>query len=88
MAQITVIIPNYKGIKFVEGCLSSLYAQVAGTPEFEVLVVDNASGDGSVQLIQEKFPQTRIICLEENTGFCHAVNVGIQNSESPFVLLL
>ena len=88
MTTITVIIPNYKGMKFIENCLSSLYAQVEGTPSYEVLVVDNASGDGSVELIREKFPQTRLICLKENTGFCHAVNVGIQNSDSPFVLLL
>lgn len=88
MAQITVIIPNYKGINFIEECLSSLYAQEEGTPAYEVLVVDNASKDGSVSLIREKFPQTRLICLEENTGFCHAVNVGIRNSDSPFVLLL
>lgn len=88
MTTITVIIPNYKGMKFIENCLSSLYAQAEGTPSYEVLVVDNASGDGSVELIREKFPQTRLICLKENTGFCHAVNVGIQNSDSPFVLLL
>ena len=88
MAEVTVVIPNYKGIKFIENCLASLYAQVDGTPEYEVLVVDNASDDGSVRLIQEKFPQTRLICLEKNTGFCHAVNVGIENSESPYVLLL
>lgn len=88
MTQITVIIPNYKGINFIEACLQSLYAQEEGTPSFEVLVVDNASMDGSVELIREKFPQTRLICLEENTGFCHAVNVGIQESTSPFVLLL
>lgn len=88
MATVTVVIPNYKGIKFLDECLSSLYAQEAGTPEFEVLVVDNASGDGSVELIKERFPQTRLICLEENTGFCHGVNVGIEASEAPYVLLL
>lgn len=88
MTKITVVIPNYHGIKFIEECLGSLYAQEEGTPEYEVLVVDNASKDGSVEVIREKFPKTRLICLEENTGFCHAVNVGIQNSESPYVLLL
>ena len=88
MTTITVIIPNYKGIKFIENCLSSLYEQVEGTPSYEVFVVDNASKDGSVELIREKFPQTRLVCLEENTGFCHAVNVGIENSESLYVLLL
>ena len=88
MAVVTVVIPNYKGIKFIEECLASLYDQAEGTPEYEVLVVDNASDDGSVELIREKFPQTRLICLDSNTGFCHAVNVGIQNSKSPFVFLL
>lgn len=88
MALVTVVIPNYQGIKFIEGCLSSLLSQEEGTPSFEVLVVDNASDDGSAEVIAEKFPEVRLICLEENTGFCHAVNVGIQNSESPYVLLL
>ncbi|MBO4291177.1 MAG: glycosyltransferase family 2 protein [Lachnospiraceae bacterium] len=88
MAEITIIIPNYKGINFIEDCLTSVYDQEKDTPAYEVLVVDNASGDGSVELIREKFPDTRLICLEENTGFCHAVNVGIRESKSPFVLLL
>ena len=88
MTKITVVIPNYKGIKFIEDCLSALCAQEPGTPEYEVLVVDNASADGSVELIRERFPQARLICLSENTGFCHAVNVGIESSESPYVLLL
>ena len=52
------------------------------------MVVDNASKDGSAEVIREKFPKARLICLEENTGFCHAVNIGIQNSESPYILLL
>ena len=66
MAVVTVVIPNYKGIKFIEECLASLYDQAEGTPEYEVLVVDNASDDGSVELIREKFPQTRLICLHQN----------------------
>ncbi len=88
--QVSVIIPNYKGIDYIEGCLSSLYAnaETKDTPAFEVLVVDNASKDGSVALIEEKFPRTKLLLLEENTGFCHAVNVGIQASKAPFVLLL
>lgn len=88
MARITVVIPNYRGIRFIGECLSTLYAQVPGTPEYEVLVVDNASGDGSVELIREQYPQTRLICLSRNTGFCHAVNRGIRESESPYIILL
>ncbi len=88
MTEITVVIPNYKGIRFIRDCLTALYAQDPGTPDYEVVVVDNASGDGSVELIRREFPQVKLICLQENTGFCHAVNVGIQESSAPYVVLL
>lgn len=88
MPEITVVIPNYKGIRFIHDCLSALENQEEGTPEYEILVVDNASKDGSVELIRERHPKVRLICLEENTGFCSGVNLGIQESSSPFVLLL
>lgn len=88
MVKITVVIPNYNGIKYLEDCLCALYNQVEDTPAFEVLVVDNGSTDGSVEMLQNRLPQTKLIRLSENTGFCHAVNVGIQASEGPYVILL
>ncbi len=88
MSKITVVIPNYNGIKYLKTCLESLYAQEDGTPEYDVVIVDNASGDGSIEQAEEFFPQARIIRLKENTGFCHAVNVGMNASEAPYVLLL
>lgn len=88
MSEITVVIPNYNGIKYLKDCLTSLYAQEPDTPEFEVLIVDNASGDGSVEEARSCFPKVRIIRLSENTGFCHAVNVGIRESDSPYIILL
>ena len=88
MAKITVVIPNYNGIKYLKTCLESLYAQEEGTPEYHVLIVDNASGDGSIEQAEELFPQAQIIRLDNNTGFCHAVNVGIQESDSPYIILL
>lgn len=88
MAKITVVIPNYNGIKYLEGCLASLYQQEEGTPDFDVLIVDNASGDGSIEQAEKLFPQVKIIRLQENTGFCHAVNVGIKSSETPYIILL
>lgn len=88
MEKVTVVIPNYNGIKYIKGCLEALYAQKEGTCEFCVLVVDNGSTDGSVELAREYFPQTEWILLPENTGFCHAVNVGIQAAETPYVILL
>lgn len=88
MNKITIVIPNYNGIKFLSDCLSALYSQSQGTPDYSVLVVDNGSVDGSLELLEEKFPQTRVEALPENTGFCHAVNVGIRLSETPYVILL
>lgn len=87
MAEITVIIPNYNGVRFLKGCLEALNAQ-KDCPPYRVLVVDNGSGDGSIDLIRTSFPRTEIIALPENTGFCHAVNVGIRAAETPYVLLL
>lgn len=88
MEKVTVVIPNYNGIRFLEECLNALYRQEEDTPSFLVLVVDNGSSDGSLELLREKFPQTEVIPLSENTGFCYGVNVGIQHSRTPYVILL
>ena len=82
----TVVIPNYNGIKYIEACLESLYS---GTEKnIDVIVVDNASTDGSLELIKERFPDVRLIENSENTGFCSAVNQGIKASNTPYVILL
>lgn len=88
MNKITVVIPNYNGIKYLKGCLESLYAQESDTTPFQVIVVDNASNDGSVEQAELLFPDVRIIRLKKNTGFCHAVNVGIRESDTPYIILL
>lgn len=86
MAKSTIVIPNYNGIKYIEDCLESLYAGT--TTDIDVIVVDNASKDGSLELIKEKFPQVRLIENQENTGFDKAVNQGITESNTPYVILL
>lgn len=88
MQKVTVVIPNYNGVRFLEGCLDTLLEQEPGTPEYGVLVVDNGSQDGSTALLREKYPEVRVQALPENTGFCHAVNLGIRMSETPYVILL
>ncbi len=85
MIKTTVVIPNYNGIKYIEDCLSSLRKS---STELNIIVVDNGSSDGSRQLVKEKFPEVRLICFEENTGFCKAVNAGIMASETEYVMLL
>ena len=86
MIKTTVVIPNYNGISYLEDCLTFL--KRSKETMFETIVVDNGSQDGSTQLIKERFPWVRLICLSENTGFSHAVNVGIKEAKTPYVLLL
>lgn len=88
MDKVTVVIPNYNGIKFMDDCLVSLLRQDPDTPAYRVIVVDNGSKDGSKELVKERFPQVSLIELPENTGFCHAVNQGILAADAPYVILL
>ncbi len=86
MEKTTVVIPNYNGIAYLEDCLTFLKRSKG--VEFAVIVVDNGSTDGSAVMVKERFPWVKLIALKENTGFSHAVNVGIKESETPYVLLL
>lgn len=82
--KVTIIIPNYNGLKFMEPCFKALRAQ--SDQNFELLVVDNGSSDGSVKWLEDH--QIPSIFLEENTGFSGAVNIGIRESVTPYVILL
>ena len=84
--MVSVVIPNYNGMQYIERCLESLKRQ--SFQEFETIFVDNGSEDGSVAYVRERFPWVRLICLAENTGFCGAVNVGIRESRGEYVVLL
>ena len=82
--KVTVIIPNYNGLKFMEPCFKALELQIYH--KFQILVVDNGSTDGSVEWLKEH--QIPTIFLDTNTGFSGAVNVGIRAAKTPYVLLL
>lgn len=84
-SRVSVVVPNYNGIAFVESCLKAL---IQDAPKAEILLVDNGSTDGSRELVLEKFPQVQVIALGENYGFCKASNAGMQRASSPYVILL
>jgi GT2 family glycosyltransferase len=84
--QVTVIIPNYNGCHFLKACMDALSRQTC--QDFETLVIDNASSDGSVELLQKEYPWAKVAVMEKNLGFSGAVNVGIRMAETPFVMLL
>lgn len=84
---VSVVIPNYNGEKYIKKCLDSLLNQSL-EPD-EIIIVDNKSTDGSLELINSEFrDNVYIISLEKNTGFSVAVNEGIRASNSEFVALL
>ena len=71
-----VIIVNFNGKQYIEDCLSSLATQTYRP--YEIILVDNGSGDDSVELVREQFPQVQIIQNAENLGFARANNIGIR----------
>lgn len=70
----------------MEPCLASLKKQTY--KDYQILVVDNASTDGSVEYVKEHYPEIEVIALKKNYGFSKAVNVGIRRSTTPYVILL
>ena len=79
MEEITVIIPNYNGIMFLEECLEALLDQEEGTPDFRVLVVDNGSRDGSRE-VAARFPGVSLLALDTNTPGGERGNPGVGHS--------
>ncbi|MCF2681464.1 glycosyltransferase family 2 protein [Faecalicatena contorta] len=84
--KVTIVIPNYNGKHFMEPCLASLENQTCR--DFRILIVDNASTDGSIEYMKEHYPDIEVIALDKNYGFSKAVNVGIRHSDTPYVILL
>jgi GT2 family glycosyltransferase len=83
----SVVIPNYNGWRFLPTCLDSLRRQTR--QGFEIILVDNASTDGSVDLVAQHYPEVRCLVRESNRSFFSgAVNLGIRNARSEVVFLL
>lgn len=84
--RVTVIILNWNGRRFLARCLRSLLAQ--SYQDFQAVLVDNGSTDGSVPFVRERFPEVRLIVNQENRGFAAANNQAIRVTDSPFVVTL
>jgi len=85
--DLSVIIVSYNVANFLIECLTSIYG-AAPRISFEVLVVDNASGDGSAQMVRAEFPQVTLLANESNYGFARANNQALRISKSRYYLLL
>lgn len=87
--EISIVVANWNGEAFLEEGLASLFsaAEATGRP-YEFLVVDDASTDGSVALIQQRFPQVRLLCNPRNWGFARTSNRGAQASRGHVLVMM
>lgn len=83
---VSVIIPLWNGQKYIEACLSAILAQDYSS--LEVIVVDNASEDGSADLVTEKFSTAKLIRNKRNLGFAGGCNTGLKIAEGDILVLL
>lgn len=85
--RLSFILVSYNTRELLDACLASIYLETKGV-SFEVLVVDNASSDGSAAHVRARYPQAMVIESRENLGFGRANNLGFQQSRGEFVALL
>ncbi len=84
--KVSIVVVNYNGKKYLNACLSSLAIQTY--PDFEVILVDNASSDSSVEYVKEHFPSVRLIENPKNYGFAKGNNIGIKEAEGSLIATL
>jgi GT2 family glycosyltransferase len=87
MSQISIIIVSWNARDYLRQCLASLFSESCRHP-LEVIVVDNASADGSPEMVAKDFPQVRLIRNAENLGFARANNIGISAATGKYVSLV
>lgn len=83
----SICIANYNGLAIIADCIESVLAQDCGFP-IEIIVHDDASTDGSADLIRNRFPQVRLIESSENVGFCISNNRMAALASGEYLLLL
>ncbi len=85
--ELSIIVVTYNSRRHVRDCLESLQRTATGI-HHEVVVVDNASQDGTQDIIRNEFPKVRLIANAENQGFARSNNQGISQSQGRYILLL
>ncbi len=84
---VSIIIVNYKTKALTLDCLKSVYEECSGR-DFEIILVDNNSADGSAEAFRESFPEVKLIALDDNIGFARANNLAAKQAQGEYLLLL
>lgn len=85
--DVSIVVVSWNTCEILRDCLKSVYEQTSGF-EFEMIVIDNASSDGSVEMLKQEFPQVVLIENKKNHGFAAANNQGMAIAKGRYVLLL
>src|SRR3990167_6085201 len=83
--KISVIIPNFNGRKLLEKNLPQVLKELI---DAEVIIVDDASTDGSADFLSKNYPQIKVISRKQNMGFASSVNLGVKSAQGELLLLL
>jgi len=87
MSFVSIIILNWNGKDFLNKCLTSIITNT-DYKDYEIIVVDNGSVDGSIQLVEKNFPNVKLIKNHKNLGFSKGNNIGVRNSKGDYMLIL
>ncbi len=84
----SVIIPNYNGKRFLETCLNALRGQTYPRELTEIIMVDDASVDDSIQFVRERYPEVKVVRLESNSGLAVGCNSGAKAATGDLLVML
>ncbi len=86
MPEVSVIIVNWNGKHLLPDCLDAVFNQTF--KDFEVILVDNGSKDGSCEFVEQEYSKVKIVSVEKNYGFAAGNNLGIMVSQGKYIALL
>jgi GT2 family glycosyltransferase len=85
--DLSIVVVTWNSSEYIAGCLSPVESQQGGLTT-EIIVVDNASSDGTAGIVRKRFPHAHLIVNAENLGFTRACNLGLKKAAGRFVLVL
>jgi N-acetylglucosaminyl-diphospho-decaprenol L-rhamnosyltransferase len=86
--DVSVVTVSYNTRELLRGCLASVFSTLGSGLQYEVVVIDNASSDGSAAMVRDEYPQVRLLANTDNVGFAAGSNQGIRESGGRYVILL
>ena len=82
-ARVSIIVVNYNGMSYIETCLRSILRQ--SFRDFEIIVVDNCSSDGSLDYLRQAFPDLKLVANEQNRGYSGGINSGLAHAAGEYL---